>query len=188
MGTGSVLDADQQLQYLSSTMQIYHPASGLCLDDGGKEVLGSRSLAAYLSFAPCDSSSINQQFIFTTNYQIYNPNWPNNQVCLFGAGNTYNGYPELLLWDCEADESKMFNFILVCAPGMVSGSSCAHQTHVCRRYLHVHGERHELLPLPRRDVLVHRGNCRKLHSLPGRQLLPHRLISAHPLCRRFMSS
>ena len=71
MGYGSIFDTNQQLKYLSATMQIYHPASGLCLDDGGKETLGTSSYSTVLSFEPCDSSSINQQFIFTTGNQIY---------------------------------------------------------------------------------------------------------------------
>ena len=118
MGTTTVLDPDQQFQYLSSTMQIYNPARNLCLDDGGNEVLGTTSSSAILSFRPCDSSSINQQFIMTTGGQIYNPNWPNNQVCLFGNGNNYNGYQELLLWGCSTSNPDMiFNIIPICPIG-----------------------------------------------------------------------
>ena len=118
MGRGSSSYTDQQFQYLSSTMQIYHPTSGLCLDDGGYETQGTSSYSAVLSFTTCDSSSINQQFIFTTGNQIYNPNWPNNQVCLNGNGNSYNGNQELILWGCDpSDSNEIFNLVLVCPPG-----------------------------------------------------------------------
>ena len=128
MGNGSLLDTNQQFQYLASTMQIYHPTSGLCLDDGGNEIQGTSSYAAILSFTACDSNSINQQFIFTTGNQIYNPNWPNNQVCLNGNGHdfTFDGYTfpyqELILWYCDPnDTNERFNVILVCNPGSTSG-------------------------------------------------------------------
>ena len=119
MGTGGTFDTDQQFQYLASSMQIYHPTSGLCLDDGGNEVLGTSSLSAVLSFTACDSTSINQQFIFTTGNQIYNPNWPNNQVCLNGHGNYNNDhYQELILWDCSAtNPDEIFNIVLICPTG-----------------------------------------------------------------------
>ena len=120
MGTGGTFDTDQQFKYLSSTMHIYHPASGLCLDDGGYETLGTSSYSAVLSFkASCDSSSINQQFIITTGHQIYNPNWPNNQVCLNGNGNANSDhYQELILWGCSpSDSNEIFNIVLVCPTG-----------------------------------------------------------------------
>ena len=117
MGTGSSYDTDQQFQYLSSTLQIYHPTSGLCLDDGGNETLGTSSLSAVLSFTTCNSSSINQQFIFTTGNQIYNPNWPNNQVCLNGNGISYNGDQELILWGCSNNGDEIFNIVLICPTG-----------------------------------------------------------------------
>ena len=125
LGYGSILDYDQQLKYLSSTMQIYHPASGLCLDDGGNEVLGPSVVSTPLSFTSCDSSSINQQFIFTTGKQIYNPNWPNNQICLNWAGNQFPDsssdpyYQELILWYCEPSNwFESFNIVLICPPGI----------------------------------------------------------------------
>ena len=136
MGTGSILDTDQQFQYLSSTMQIYHPTSGLCLDDGGYETQGTTSYSAYLSFTTCNSNSINQQFIITTNYQIYNPNWPNNRVCFNGNGNYYPitysyfyyydwffpSYQELILWNCDPNDSnEKFNVVLICSPGIALG-------------------------------------------------------------------
>ena len=117
MGTGGTFDTDQQFKYLSSTMQIYHPASGLCLDDGGYETLGTSSYSAVLSFKACDSSSINQQFIITTGHQIYNPNWPNNQVCLNGNGISYNGDQELILWGCSNNGDEIFNIVLICPTG-----------------------------------------------------------------------
>ncbi len=117
MGTGSSYDTDQQFQYLSSTMQIYSPSKNLCLDDGGKETLGTSSLSAVLSFTTCNSSSINQQFIFTTGNQIYNPNWPNNQVCLNGNGNSYNGDQELILWGCSNNGDEIFNIVIICPTG-----------------------------------------------------------------------
>ena len=118
MGYGSIFDTNQQLKYLAATMQIYHPTSGLCLDDGGKETLGTSSYSTVLSFKPCDSSSINQQFIFTTGNKIYNPNWPNNQVCLNGNGNKHNAFQELILWFCSpSDSNEIFNVVLICPPG-----------------------------------------------------------------------
>ena len=129
---GNALNTYQQFQYLSSTMQIYNPALNLCLDDQGVETLGTSSYSAYLSFGYCDSTSINQQFIITTNNQIYNPNWPNNQVCINGNGNfyyiatptstgqsnVYFGLYEAIYWGCStSDSNEMFNVILVCPPG-----------------------------------------------------------------------
>ena len=117
------LDTNLHLQYLASSVQIYHPTSGLCLDDGGNEVLGTSSLSAVLSFTACDSTSINQQFIFTTGNQIYNPTWPNNQVCLDGNGNPYNGYQELILWGCSpSDSNQIFNIVLICPTGTFTQS------------------------------------------------------------------
>ena len=124
MGKATILDSDQQFQYLSSTMQIYNPTKNLCLDDGGNEVLGTRSLSAVLSFKPCDSTSINQQFIVTTGGLIYNPNWPNNQVCFDGNGNDNNGYQELMLWGYTAsDSNQIFNIIPICPAGDLADSS-----------------------------------------------------------------
>ena len=111
------LDANLHMKYLPS-LQIYNPTNNLCLDDGGKEVLGTSSLSAVVAFKPCDSSSINQQFIFTTGNQILNPNWPNNQVCLDGNGNTYQGYRELILWGCKpSDANQLFSIVLICPTG-----------------------------------------------------------------------
>ena len=134
MGDGSILDTNQQFQYLSSTLQIFHPTSGLCLDDGGNEAQGTSSYSAVLSFTTCNSNSINQQFIITTNYQIYNPNWPNNQVCLNGNGEYYPffygyfygysspSYQELILWNCDPNDSnEKFNIVLICSPGIACG-------------------------------------------------------------------
>ena len=120
MGLGSPFDTNQQFQYNSSTLQIHHPQSGLCLDDGGNEVQGMNSLSAVLSFTTCDSASINQQFVFTTDDHIFNPNWPNYQVCLYGSGNTYYGTLELILWRCStSDTNQLFNIVLICPPGIV---------------------------------------------------------------------
>ena len=113
------LDTAQQFQYLASSMQIYHPTSGLCLDDGGNEVQGATSYSTSLSFTTCDSTSINQQFIFTTGNQIYNPNWPNNQVCLNGNGNQHQGFQELILWGCTTtDSNEIFNIVPICPKGV----------------------------------------------------------------------
>ena len=119
---GNALDTHQQFQYLSSTMQIYNPAMDLCLDDQGFATLGTSSYSAYLSFLHCDSTSINQQFIITTNNQIYNPNWPNNQVCINGNGYLYEvQYQMAILWDCvTSDANEIFNVILVCPAGKSS--------------------------------------------------------------------
>ena len=115
---GNTSDYNLYLKYFPSTMQIYHPASGLCLDDGGNEAKGTSSLSAVVSFKTCNSTSINQQFIFTTGNQIYNPNWPNNQVCLNGNGGSYNGFQELILWGCSPSNSdEIFNIVLICPPG-----------------------------------------------------------------------
>ena len=121
MGFGSIFDTNQQFQYNSSTLQIHHPQSGLCLDDGGNEVQGMNSLSAVLSFTTCDSASINQQFVFTSDQQILNPNWPNYQVCLYGNGNNlYYGIRELILWPCDtSDTNQLFNIVLICPPGIV---------------------------------------------------------------------
>ena len=121
MGTGGMFDTSQQFQYLNSSMQIKHPASGLCLDDGGNEIHGTSSLLAVVSFKKCDVTSINQQFIFTTGNQIYNPNWPNNQVCLDGDGNANSeGFQELILWGCSpSDSNQIFNISLICPAGTV---------------------------------------------------------------------
>ena len=79
---------------------------------------GRALIRLFFSFTTCDSSSINQQFIITTNYQIYNPNWPNNQVCLNGNGSSYHGNQELILWGCDpSDSNEIFNLVLVCPPG-----------------------------------------------------------------------
>ena len=104
---------DQQFQYLSSTLQVYSPSRNLCLDDEGSETTGS-----FLSFKACNSTSANQQFIFTTGNQIYNPNWPNNQVCLNGNGIHHNGYQQLILSICKPYYlDEIFNIVLMCPPG-----------------------------------------------------------------------
>ena len=124
--SGQQLDTSMQFQYLSSTLQIYHPTSDFCLDDGGNEVLGPNSLSAVVSFKACNSSSTNQQFIITTGNQIYNPNWPNNQVCLNGNGNDYNGFQELILWSCSpTDSNEIFNIVPVCARGTFRSCWCS---------------------------------------------------------------
>ena len=61
MGRNSPLDPNQQLQYLSSTLQIYNPSNNLCLDDGGNEVLGTSSLAAMVSFKPAQQPSLSRR-------------------------------------------------------------------------------------------------------------------------------
>ena len=119
-GPGDLLDPDQQFQYLASTLQIYNPANNLCLDDGGNELLDltSQGPSAIVSFKDCDSSSINQQFIFTTGNQIINPNWPNPSNCLNGGGMNPNSYQALILWSCIPSLSnQIFNIIPICSPG-----------------------------------------------------------------------
>ena len=104
--------------YNENTLQIMNPGSGLCLDDGGNEALGGSSTSATLTFGTCNPSSINQQFIFTTGGQIYNPNWPNSKICLRGdGGNNYNGYQELLLWGRDPSSFNEAFEVVVCPAG-----------------------------------------------------------------------
>ena len=120
MSRTSTLDTNQQFLYLPSSLQIYNPSRNLCLDDGGKEALITTFTDTEgLSFRPCDSSSANQQFIFTTNDQIYNPNWPNNQVCLNGNGDGYRFFQrELILSTCNSSDSdEIFRIVLICPKG-----------------------------------------------------------------------
>ena len=104
--------------YNETSLQIMSNASGLCLDDGGNEALGASSINATLTFSACDSSSINQQFVFTSGGQIYNPNWPNNKICLRGdGGTTFNGYLELLLWQCDPSSFNVAFEVFACPTG-----------------------------------------------------------------------
>ena len=98
--------------YNETSLQIVSNASGLCLDDGGREALGGSDFSATLIFTTCDSSNIDQQFIFTSGGQIYNPNWPDNKICLRGVGG------ELILWTCDSSSfNQTFEVLLVCPPG-----------------------------------------------------------------------
>lgn len=133
MRSENLEDTDQQFVYISSTMQIHSPVKNLCLDDGGRETLGLTSYGTVFTFSPCVSNNINQQFVFTTNNQIVNPNWPNNKLCLNGNGNEFVAwqkgnifsffsvpvaYRELIQWGCSsADSNEVFNIILLCPPG-----------------------------------------------------------------------
>ena len=124
MGYSNTFDTNLQFQYNSSTLQIHHPTSGHCLDDGGNH------FSAELFFTTCDSASINQQFIFTTDNQILNPNWPKNPLCFDGSGNAVYGnegligsgfyfpQPALILSPCDTSvKSQIFHIFLICPPG-----------------------------------------------------------------------
>lgn len=93
------------LNYNATTQQIIVPANDLCLDDGGNEANGLTNVYSILTFSSCDSSNINQQFVFTPGGQILNPNWPMQQMCLRGdGGGAFAGYQKLILWECNAQK------------------------------------------------------------------------------------
>ena len=111
----------QTLEYNATTMQIYHPLTGLCLQDQGMDENGQSNSGIY--FQTCDPSSYNQQFIFTADNQIYNPNWPNNQLCLNANGNEVSvhnvQWPTLYLGDCsDTNTDEIFNILLYCPAGV----------------------------------------------------------------------
>ena len=105
--------------YNQTSLQIMNLGNGLCLDDEGNEAMGPSSINATLSFSTCDPTTINQQFIFNTGNQIYNPNWPNNKICLRGdGGNAFNGHQELILWQCDPRSfNETFEVLIVCPSG-----------------------------------------------------------------------
>ena len=115
----NVEDLNQQLRYNPTTLQIYNPATNLCLDDQGGEALGRYNPNANILFAPCNVKNPNQQFIYK-NSRIYNPNWPNNNACFNRDGNIHPGtsYRELMLWNSDAiNPDEDFLILLICGPG-----------------------------------------------------------------------
>ena len=115
-------DPNQYLQYNPSTRQIVNPSTGLCLDDQGGESKGGLDSTATVVFNPCSTSNLNQVFVMTTNNQIYNQFWPNNNICFNRDGAYYPGtsYFTLKLWDCvTTNPDEVFNVVL-CPPGAIS--------------------------------------------------------------------
>ena len=107
--------------YNSKTLQIFQPLMRLCLDDGGQESLYPNT-NAFLSFAACDSSSINQQFVYRMSDQrILNPNWANNIVLnRNGTVDAVPGAHQLLLWLSDGSPTnydEMFKAYEVCGFG-----------------------------------------------------------------------
>ena len=112
----------QQFTYDTTTLQIRNPASGWCLDDHGGEAQGLDNRNEIVSFAPCDPTSINQQFIYS-NLRIFNPNWPNSNLVLNRAGSTVTvsgtTLNQIMLWNNDAvNPDEDFVIFLVCNPGM----------------------------------------------------------------------
>lgn len=99
--------------YNSSTMQIYNPATGLCLDDMGHGYASVSSPSDTLGFEPCNSGK-SQQFGYTifTQY-ILNPNNPYDK-CL----DSNSQYPAIYLWSCPyGGVNHEWSTLLSCAPG-----------------------------------------------------------------------
>ena len=112
-------DHQHNFQYIDWSLQIKSVETGLCLDDGGHEDLWGVSTDATFTFTSCDSTNINQQFVFTSNKQIYNPNWPNNNLCLNGNGQPLGGNLALLTWIClPTNNDEIFDFF--CPAGNIS--------------------------------------------------------------------
>ena len=118
-------DPNQYLGYDATTRQIVNRATGLCLDDQGGESKGGFDWTATVVFKMCSTSASSQVFVMTTNNQIYNQFWPNNQICFNRDGQYYPGtsYFTLKLWDCTpTNPDEIFNVFIECNPGSVFAS------------------------------------------------------------------
>ena len=114
----------QQFTYDTTTLQIRNPTSGWCLDDHGGEAQGLDNRNEIVSFAPCDPTSINQQFIYS-NLRIFNPNWPNSNLVLNRAGSTVTvsgtTLNQIMLWNSDAvNPDEDFVVFIICGPGQYS--------------------------------------------------------------------
>ena len=115
-------DPNQYFQYDENPGQIINPFTGMCLDDLGGESKGGFDTTAVVVFSPCELSNTNQMFVMTTNNQIYNRFWPNNQICFNRDGLYYPGtsYFTLKLWACTTtNPDEVFNVLILCSPGTV---------------------------------------------------------------------
>ena len=81
------------------------------------EYLSATSIDATFTFAPCDPTSISQQFVYSFQNQFFNPNYPQNQTCFNGNGRKVdNVYQEVGYWYClptNLDEQ----FSIICPLG-----------------------------------------------------------------------
>ena len=106
--------------YNSTTMQIYNPASNLCLDDLRHGYSALSSVSDSLAFTSCSSSKTQQFAYFPSTKYILNPNNPYDK-CL--DGNTQ--YPEVFLSLCPYDKlNHQWDFILSCMPGTIHLKNC----------------------------------------------------------------
>ena len=99
--------------YNSTTMQIYNPATNLCLDDLGHGYTATPSTSDTLAFTRCTSSKTQQFVYFPSTKYILNPNNPYDK-CLDGN----NQYPEVFLWQCPyGGLNHQWDIVLSCMPG-----------------------------------------------------------------------
>ena len=101
--------------YNSTTMQIYNPATNLCLDDLGHGYSVDSSTSDTLAFTPCSSSKTQQFAYFPSTKHIMNPNNPYDK-CLYGNNNQYS---EVFLSQCPYSGlySYQWDVVLSCMPG-----------------------------------------------------------------------
>ena len=120
MGSYNLADPNQILTYNPTTLQIYSPKLGLCLDDYGPSHEATSSLSNTLHFYPCeDGSNPNQKFVYVSSTKaIRNINYRSPGLCLNNNGNYYNGYRHMILWGCDAaDTNEIWDVVLVCPAG-----------------------------------------------------------------------
>ena len=106
----NVLDPNQKFTYDPLSLRIYNPSQALCLKGAGSP---GNAYYTSLTFAACDATDITQQFILTTSYKIYNPNFPNFESCLNGGG------AHLTSDTCTSDGNEIFNVVITCSPGNI---------------------------------------------------------------------
>jgi hypothetical protein len=118
-GSFNLQDGNKVMAYNLSTLQVYNPATNLCLDDGGKEVNALCDKSNSLSFLPCNITSLNQQFVYVTaSKTIQNINYPSLSVRVLNSdGNLYSGYQQVFLCSDYQAASSKWDVVLVCSPG-----------------------------------------------------------------------
>ena len=108
--------------YDSTTMQIYNPSTGLCLDDLGHGYSTDSSVSDTLEFTTCSSSKTQQFAYFPSTKYLLNPNNPYDK-CL--DSNYKYLFPDIFLWPCPyGDLNHQWDVILSCMPGIIDFRSC----------------------------------------------------------------
>ena len=114
-GCSSLYNSYEWFTYNSTTMQIYNPATNLCLDDLGHGYSATPSTSDTLAFTLCSSSKTQQFAYFPSSKYILNPNNPYDK-CLDGN----NQYPEVFLWQCPyGGLNHQWEVVLSCMPGIL---------------------------------------------------------------------